>query len=48
MYVATVVAPLRKVKVILAEFGDSLDKVPHAATGVGLGPNRVLLAVPTV
>lgn len=43
--VAIVVAPLRNVMVSEAAPSESLVTTPDAATGVGLGPNKVLPAV---
>lgn len=40
--VATIAAPLRNVKVMAAELVDVLLTKPDAATGAGLGPNKVL------
>ncbi|WP_284285494.1 hypothetical protein [Alicyclobacillus fastidiosus] len=45
VYVATADVPLRNVKVRLAEFVESLESKPLAATEVGLGPNSVCPAV---
>lgn len=43
--VATVVAPLRKVNVSVAELVELLETTPEAATGLGLGPKTVLAIV---